>query len=83
MIIKKYNFSYTSSFKKKIFFPKTLDQLNLLLKKKFIIIGNLRSYNDSIISNGRYISLSKFNEITDFDKKKKLLKLKVVRNFMN
>ena len=75
MIIKKYNFSYTSSFKKKIFFPKTLDQLNLLLKKKFIIIGNLRSYNDSIISNGRYISLSKFNEITDFDKKKKFIEV--------
>jgi len=75
MIIKKYNFSYTSSFKKKIFFPKTLDQLNLLLKKKFIIIGNLRSYNDSIISNGRYISLSKFNKITDFDKKKKIIEV--------
>ena len=75
MIIKKYNFSYTSSFKKKIFFPKTLDQLNLLLKKKFIIIGNLRSYNDSIISNGRYISSSKFNKITDFDKKKKIIEV--------
>lgn len=69
MIKKKYNFSFTHSFKKKIFFPKNINELRSLLKEKFIVIGNLRSYNDTIISNGKYISLKKFNKITNFNKK--------------
>ena len=46
-----------------------------MLKKKFTVIGNLRSYNDTIISNGKYISLKNFRKITNFDKKKKFIEV--------
>ena len=72
MIKEKHNFSFTHSFKKKIFYPKNINELRSLLKKKFTVIGNLRSYNDTIISNGKYISLKNFKKIINFDKKKKI-----------
>ena len=75
MIKKKYNFSFTHSFKKKINLPKNINELRQLLKEKFIVIGNLRSYNDTIISNGKYVSLENFKKIINFNKKRKFIEV--------
>ena len=73
--IKKYNFSYTASFSSKIFYPKNLEELKILLTKNFTIIGNLRSYGDTCIGSGKYLSLSRFNKILSLDKKNKIIEI--------
>ena len=71
-----------------IHFPKNLNELKTLLKKKFVIVGNQRSYNDCFIGYKQKISLTNFNRIINFDKKKKLIEvetgisLKKLNNFL-
>lgn len=72
---KKYNFSYTASFSSKILRPKNVKDLKKYLAKDFIIVGNLRSYGDTSIGNGKYISLSNFKKILNLDSKKKIIEV--------
>ena len=73
--IKKYNFPYTAGFSSKIFYPKNIEELKILLTKNFTIIGNLRSYGDTCIGSGKYLSLSQFNKILSLDKKNKIIEI--------
>ncbi len=88
MIDNKYNFSFTKSYSGNVKTPANLHELKILLKKKFVIIGNQRSYNDCFIGNKQKISLTNFNKIINFDKKKKLIEvetgisLKELNNFL-
>ncbi len=88
MINKKYNFSFTKSYPDKIKTPVNLTELKMLLKKKFVIVGNQRSYNDCFIGSKQKIALTNFNKIINFDKKKKLIEvetgisLKELNNFL-
>ena len=65
-----YNFSFTKSYSNKINKPKNINELKILLKKKFVIVGNRRSYNDCFIGHKQKISLTNFNKIINFEKKK-------------
>ena len=51
-----YNFSFTKSYSNRINKPKNLNELKTLLKKKFVIVGNQRSYNDCFIGYKQKIS---------------------------
>tara|TARA_B100000902_G_C27309479_1_gene917502 strand:- start:787 stop:2067 length:1281 start_codon:yes stop_codon:yes gene_type:complete len=88
MIYNTYNFSFTKSYSGKIKKPNNLNELKILLKKKFVIVGNQRSYNDCFIGYKQKISLTNFNKIINFDKKKKLIEvetgisLKELNNFL-
>ena len=88
MIDKKYNFSFTKSYPDTIRTPVNLTELKMLLKKKFVIVGNQRSYNDCFIGSKQKIALTNFNKIINFDKKKKLIEvetgisLKELNNFL-
>ena len=75
MNIKNYNFSYTDFFQKKIFYPKNIQELRRLLKKKHTIIGNLRSYGDSCIGNNNHISLKNFSNILNIRTNEKLVEV--------
>ena len=83
-----YNFSFTKSYSNRINKPKNLNELKTLLKKKFVIVGNQRSYNDCFIGYKQKISLTNFNKIINFEKKKKLIEveagisLKELNNFL-
>tara|TARA_Y100000591_G_scaffold145521_1_gene124970 strand:- start:38 stop:1324 length:1287 start_codon:yes stop_codon:yes gene_type:complete len=72
---RKYNFCYTASFTSKIISPKNIKELKKYLVKDFTIIGNLRSYGDTFIGSGRYISLSNFRKIINLDIKKKIIEI--------
>ena len=74
---KTYNFSFTKSYSNRIYKPKNLNELKTLLKKKFVIVGNQRSYNDCFIGNKQKISLTNFNKIINFEKKKKFYRSRV------
>ena len=69
---KHYNFTLTNFFKNKIIEPKNLSEVKKYVKKKFTLVGNLRSYGDSSIGRYNHISLKNFNKIIKFDKKKKI-----------
>ncbi len=75
MISKSYNFSFTDFFQKKILYPKDLNELKKLLKKKHTIVGNLRSYGDSCIGENYHISLKNFNNILNIKKNEKLVEV--------
>ena len=67
---KKFNFSYTASFTSKIISPKNKDELKRYLARDFTIVGNLRSYGDTFVGSGKYLSLSNFKKILNLDLKK-------------
>ena len=75
MFKKNYNFTYTAYFKKKVLKPKNINELKRYLKYQHTIIGNLRSYNDSIIGSNKYISLSNFNKILNLNKQNKIVEV--------
>ena len=70
-----YNFTFTNSFKSKIILPKNLIEIRKSIKKKFTLVGNLRSYGDSSIGSNSHISLKNFNKIIKFNKKKKYIEV--------
>ena len=70
-----HNFTFTSFFSGKILYPKNLDQLRKYIKRKYTIIGNLRSYGDSCTGNKNKISLKNFNKILKIDKQKKIVEV--------
>lgn len=72
---KNYNFTFTDCIKNKIIKPKNILELRKYLKKKFTIVGNLRSYGDCAIGKKKHISLKNFNKIINLDKKKKIIEV--------
>ena len=72
---KKFNFSYTASFTSKIISPKNKDELKRYLARDFTIVGNLRSYGDTFVGSGKYLSLSNFKKILNLDLKKKIIEI--------
>ena len=65
------NFSFNTGSNYKIFYPKDIEEIKSISKKKFTIVGNNRSYNDSAIGPNP-ISLKKnFNKVISFNIKKK------------
>ena len=70
-----YNFTFTNSFKSKIILPKNLNEIRKSIKKKFTLVGNLRSYGDSSIGRKSHISLKNFNKIIKIDKNKKYIEV--------
>lgn len=70
-----YNFSFTKSINTKILYPKNLYELKKYIKKKFSIIGNLRSYGDTALGRYKHVSLLNFKKIINFDKQKKIIEV--------
>ena len=70
-----HNFSFTRSINTKVFYPKNLNELKKSIKKKFSIIGNLRSYGDTALGRYNHISLLKFKKIINFNKQKKIIEV--------
>ena len=70
-----HNFSFTRSINTKVLYPKNLYELKKSIKKKFSIIGNLRSYGDTALGRYNHISLLKFKKIINFNKQKKIIEV--------
>ena len=70
-----HNFTFTRSINTKVFYPKNLYELKKSIKKKFSIIGNLRSYGDTALGRYNHISLLKFKKIINFNKQKKIIEV--------
>lgn len=69
------NFSYTSTITTKTVKPKNINQLRNSVKKKHTVSGSRRSYGDSFIGKYLNISMSNFNKILHFDKKKGIIEV--------
>ncbi len=70
-----HNFSFTRSINTKVLYPKNLYELKKNIKKKFSIIGNLRSYGDTAFGRYNHISLLNFKKIINFNKQKKIIEV--------
>ena len=71
-----YNWSKNTYTKKKIFFPKDLNELLNKVKNtkySFGICGNLRSYGDTCINNKNLLSLKKIKKVIEINKAKNML----------
>ena len=65
-----YNWGRNSKIKPKTISPKNYNELKKVIKnKKFIVLGNKRSYGDVAINKRLLISMEKFNQIKYFDQK--------------
>ena len=65
-----YNWGRNSKIKPKTISPKNYNELKKIIKnKKFIVLGNKRSYGDVAINKRLLISMKKFNQIKYFDEK--------------
>jgi hypothetical protein len=60
--MKKFNYSKNFYLDQEIKYPSSLSDLEKFTKDKYVIIGNLSSYNDAAIGSNP-ISLKKFNQI--------------------
>ena len=71
-----YNWSKNTYTKKKIFFPKDINELLNKVKNtkhSFGICGNLRSYGDTCINNKNLLSLKKIKKVIEINKVKNIL----------
>lgn len=64
--MKKFNYSKNFYLSEKIKYPEQLNDIKNFTKKKYVTIGNLRSYNDAAIGNNP-ISIKKFNKIIEIN----------------
>jgi hypothetical protein len=69
-----YNYSHNFYLKNKIFHAKNINQIKKFTKKKYSIVGNMKSYNDAAIG-ANPISIKKINKIIKFDRVKGIIEV--------